>query len=83
VSALNYWKIIDKESKGFLTLKEFNYLLEALAFYIGDESFNHLAKEHSSANDILPNELVAKLDTKNIFRFRLFEFIFMQRCAIY
>ena len=54
-----------------------------MAFDVGDRSFNKFQKEHSFALDSLPNELIKQQDQKNIFRFRLFEMLFMQRCAIY
>jgi len=82
-SAFNYWKIIDKDLNGFLPFNDFLYLLEAMAFDVGDRSFNKFEKEHAIALDTLPNELMKNHDQKNIFRFRLFEVLFMQRCAIY
>jgi hypothetical protein len=53
-----------------------------MAVDIGDGSLNKFEKDHSVALDNLPNELVKNQD-KNIFRFRLFEVLFLQRCAIY
>ncbi len=54
-----------------------------MAFEVGDRSMAHFEKEHSIALDYLPNEITKQNDKKNIFRFRLFEVLFMQRCAIY
>ncbi len=74
---------MDKDLKGFLPFNEFLYLLESMAFDLGDRSLAHFEKENLLALDNLPNELIKQQEQKNIFRFRLFEILFMQRCAIY
>lgn len=52
-----------------------------MAFDVTERSNNYIKKESSTALKYLPNEL---FDTKtNIYRFRLFEWLFMERCAIY
>ncbi len=52
-----------------------------MAFDITDRSNTYVKKESSLALKHLSNELT---DTKtNIYRFRLFEWLYMQRCAIY
>ena len=76
-------KIVDKDLKGFLSFNEFLYLLEAMAFDVGNRSVEDFMKEHSIALESLPNEIIKHSESKNIFRFRLFEVLFLQRCAIY
>ena len=72
---------MDKEMKGYLTLNEFVELLEAMAFDVKEKSNDYVRKESSLALKYLPNELT---DMKtNIYRFRLFEWLYMERCAIY
>jgi hypothetical protein len=90
LTAFNYWKIADPELKGFLTFQEFLSLLEAMAFNTDDKSIEGFKNEHSIALNNLPNELLnspngnnIQKSSGNIFRFRLFEYLFMQRCAIY
>ena len=69
--------------KGFLSFNEFLYLLEAMAFDVGNRSIEEFIMEHSIALESLPNEIIKQSESKNIFRFRLFEVLFLQRCAIY
>jgi hypothetical protein len=58
-------------------------LLEALAFDVSDTSIAKLEQDNSIALNNLPNELSKTDKDKNIFRFRLYEYLFMERCAIY
>ncbi len=54
-----------------------------MAFDVGNRSVEDFIKEHSIALESLPNEIIKHSESKNIFRFRLFEVLFLQRCAIY
>lgn len=82
ITAFNYWNIIDKELKGFLTLKDFLVLLESTAFDVSERNIDYVRKEAAIVLPQLPNEL--NMDSKtNIYRFRLFECLFLERCAIY
>ena len=52
-----------------------------MAFDVTEKNTNYIKSEARVSLKNLPNEL---LDTKtNIYRFRLFEYMFMERCAIY
>ena len=82
VSAFNYWRLVDPELKGFLTFKDFKYLLESVAFNVDKLSTKNVRNEFDVALNSLPNELNED-ETANIFRFRLFEYLFLERCAIY
>ena len=52
-----------------------------MAFDVNEKSNNYVKKEANLALKHLPNELT---DMKtNIYRFRLFEWLYLERCAIY
>ena len=52
-----------------------------MAFDVTEKNSNYIKNEAKNCLKNLPNEL---LDSKtNIYRFRLFEHLFMERCAIY
>jgi hypothetical protein len=82
ISAFNYWKIVDPKLNGFLPFNEFYYLLESMAFNVEELNIKTLNKEFQVALSFLPNEL-SENEKNNIFRFRLFEYLFIERCAIY
>ncbi len=82
LSAYNYWKLVDKDLNGFLPFNNFVYLLESMAFNVEHLNNKTVLKDFNVALSYLPNEL-SESEKSNIFRFRLFEFLFMERCAIY
>jgi len=82
ISAYNYWKLVDHDQKGFMTFQDFSYLLESVAFNVDKLNQENLKDEFAVALNYLQNELNQN-NKDNIFRFRLFEFLFMERCAIY
>ncbi len=82
ISAYNYWKLVDPDLKGFMTYQDFIYLLESVAFNVDKLSQDNIKDEFAVALNYLQNELNQN-NKDNIFRFRLFEFLFMERCAIY
>lgn len=84
VSAFNYWSIIDSDMKGYLYFNQFCDLLEACAFN-RPMNLSELESECESTLVFLPNEFDKSTvqDELNIFRFRLFENLFLEQCAIY
>jgi hypothetical protein len=82
VTAFNLFRIIDKNENGFLSQKDFLQLLEACAFDISKlNKIETMKKELKCALTNLPNEFLEK--EQNLFRFRLFELLYLERCAIY
>lgn len=82
VTAFSFWNIIDKDLKGFITFNELVYLLESVAFDVDNLTQDNIMKNYPTAFAFLQNELLDNEKT-NIFRFRLFEYLFMERSAIY
>ena len=82
LSAFNLWKIVDTNKQGHIPIYTFIELLEACAF---EEIKNHeeLVKEAEIALQFLPNELKKEECSSNLYRFRLFEYLFMERCALF
>ena len=82
VTAFNLFRILDKNGNGFLSQKDFLQLLEACAFDISKlNNMDLMKKDFSCSLANLPNEFF-KVE-QNLFRFRLFELLYMERCAIY
>ncbi len=65
---------------GFMTYKDYSSLLNAMAFPMDNVTQNQFIEQYSPTLTQLKNELTKE---SNIFRFRLFELMFMERCAIY
>ena len=82
VTAFNLFRVLDKSENGFLSQKNFLELLEACAFdHYKLKKIDSMKNNFACALTNLPNEF---LDIKqNLFRFRLFELLYMERCAIY
>lgn len=81
ITAFNLWKQIDVKRQGFLPFNKLKDLLEACAFdyYKDSEEFEKDIKE--TTEDILKEDI--ELIQKNqICRFKLFEYIFLERCAL-
>ncbi len=76
ISAFNLWRQIDKSKNGFLPFSQFNELLNACAFeeYTSQEE---MMNDAETALEFLPNER-----KYNHLRFRLFESLFLERCAL-
>ena len=81
LSAFNYWSVIDQNLKGFLTHKPFIQLLEAVSLDVRGKTHDQIKSEFSSITKRLKNEF--NEDSSVIYRFRFFEYIFLQRCALY
>jgi hypothetical protein len=77
ISAFNLWKLIDINKKGFISFTQFNILLSACAFEVYNTKDEFL-KDNQTICEII------KDDEKehDFISFRLFEYIFLERCAL-
>lgn len=81
LSAFNLWKIVDSDKQGHVPFNSFAELLEACAF---EEIRSHeeLVKEADIALQFLPSEIKKEESSNNLYRFRFFEYLFLERCAL-
>ena len=69
--------------KGFLTHSSFIQLLDAVSIDAKDKTHDQIKKEFNSILARLKFDFNDDDSSTIIYRFRLFEYIFLQRCALY
>ena len=76
ITAFNLWRQIDTKKNGYLSFPAFQDLLSACAFddYNSKDDFY---KDIETSLKFLPKE-----KDLGVFRFRLFETLFLERCAL-
>ena len=82
ITAFNFWTMVDKNKQGFLEFDDFIELLEATAFDVDTLNSENFQNEFVCTLSFLKNEFLETLN-QELFRFRLYEYLFMERCAIY
>ena len=81
LSAFNLWKVADFNKQGYLSFSQFSDLLETSAFET-PRNVEELISECETTFEFIPKEISLNAN-ENVYRFRLFENLFLERCALH